>query len=88
MKGPDRLMGGDCLIVRWAIGEIRILRNNLFAISNYMRRNRVGVPLDVFNSLRSSMDTIVSQLTERYEAIYCILLEHQLPHLWQHLDLF
>ena len=87
--GPvAEIRGSDSLIVRRAVGEKRILGNNLFAIATYTQRNIAGATLGVSLALCDGMDAIVLQLSDMCEIAFLISADHQLAHLCQYLDLF
>ena len=81
-------MGPDALIIRWAVAEVRILKNNLFALARLIRGNFIGMPLHVFTTLSGGMETIVESLSVCYDRIFGLLLDHSMPDVWAHLDLF
>ena len=78
----------DFIRIRWIIGEIRVLKENLFVMSEHLRNHHRGMPWLIIDRFCDGMESIAEELNMRYENIFRILVEHDRTHLFGRLELF
>ena len=78
----------DFIRIRWIIGEIRVLKENLFVMSEHLRNHHRGMPWLIIDRFCDGMESIAEELNMRYENIFRILVERDRTHLFGRLELF
>ena len=88
MWGPRLVPSPDILVIRWEASQIHELREEYFALAQFIQDRRIFYCGSYLEHLCDLMERIVSELDQCYSGLFQYLLDNNLEHVWPNLNIF